>query len=577
MSVVLCGRKSFLIRKSLLGSLFGVLLAAPLLLPAQQSGQESVAGFIPPSATVIASTPQSLSSNGVPAEISELRPSASPGPTLYRFGYDFPIATSAASGDFNALASVTTASSLLDSDANDDAKAAPDSSGDSAGLVSAPAEPPKSSTHIHWKAANEQALLSTGIMHTFNLWTEAGTRDALYGPWLQNWTHSVAELRGWSDSDRFMAPYVGHTIQGAIFGYILRQNDPKYRDVQYGDGREYYISLLRSMGFSAIWHTQWKIGPASEASIGNVMLHASPGFITLVDTPTLGTVDMFAEDAADRYLIMGLENRTANGFFIVLARCFLNPGRSFANLMAFKQPWHRDTRMGLFGENHLRREEMIADWKYSGGPKPFEFVKRDLVSDDSKPEHVFPKEAAIELAAYPNYEHFSNGKNCVGGGGSGAARVNPALQIVAEINGCLVMGMPQSNQSGDSLFYGAGVRWTPLAARRWSPFTEVLFGGRKVTYEVIDLALRTTLLDEWNDGSGTLPHYPKRSDYSTEVASNGPSLAAGGGVDWVMKRPFAWRLVNVQYTHSWMGGVEQIRPDSGFRVTTEAVLRIGTW
>ena len=552
MLVVLCGRKSFLIRKSLLCSLFGAFLAAPLLLFAQQAEPENVSGFVLPFTTVVASTPQHLSFDSAAPTSADLRHSASPAPTIAPPDFELPGAPSFASGDFNALASVT-ASSLLDLDANDDAKSVPDSPGDSASVMTSPAEPPKNNTHIHWKAANEQALLSTGIMHTFNLWTEAGTRDALNGPWLQDWTHSVAELRGWSDSDRFMAPYVGHTIQGAIFGYILRQNDPKYRDVQYGDGREYYISLLRSMGFSAIWHTQWKIGPASEASIGNVMLHASPGFITLVDTPTLGTVDMLAEDAADRYLIMGLENRTANGLFIVLARCFLNPGRSFANLMAFKQPWHRDTRMGLFGENHIRREQMIADWKYNGGPKPFEFVKRDLVSDDSKPEHVFPKEAAIELAAYPNYEHFSNGgKNCIGGGGSGAARLNPVLQIVAEINGCLVMGMPQSNESGDSLFYGAGVRWTPLAARRWSPFTEVLFGGRKVTYEVIDLALRTTLLDEWNDGSGTLPHYPKRSDYSTEVASNGPSLAAGGGVDWVMKRPLpgGWSMWNIP-TRGW--------------------------
>ena len=145
-----------------------------------------------------------------------------------------------------------------------------------------------------------QALLSTGIMHTFNLWTEAGTRDALYGPWFQDYTHSVSELRGWSDSDRFMAPYVGHTIQGSSYGFILRQNDPKYRTVQWGDGRDYFISVLRSMAFAAAWHTQWKIGPVSEASIGNVMLHASPGFITLVNTPTIGTLALMAEDIADR-------------------------------------------------------------------------------------------------------------------------------------------------------------------------------------------------------------------------------------------------------------------------------------
>ena len=117
---------------------------------------------------------------------------------------------------------------------------------------------------------------------------------------------SVSELLGWSDGDKFMAPYVGHPIEGSIFGFIERQNDPNYRFVQWGDGREYWVSVLRSLAYAAIWHTQWKIGPMSEASIGNVMLHASAGFITLVDTPTLGFCTMLAEDVADRYLIMRL-------------------------------------------------------------------------------------------------------------------------------------------------------------------------------------------------------------------------------------------------------------------------------
>ncbi|MGA9566922.1 MAG: hypothetical protein WBS19_15465 [Candidatus Korobacteraceae bacterium] len=442
-------------------------------------------------------------------------------------------------------------------------------------LALKPVEPPHQDTKVHWAKANGEALLSTGIMHTFNLWTEAGTRDALYGPWAKDWLRSVSELRGWSDSDEFMAPYVGHPIQGSIFGFILRQNDPLYRDVQWGDGRDYFMSLLRSMAFSAVWHTQWKIGVASEDSIGNVMLHASPGFITLVDTPTLGAITMIGEDALDRYLIMGLENRTANRPLIALTRCFLNPGRSFANLMAFRVPWHRDTRMGIVGQNFIVRKELLADYR-AGGPKPFEFVRRPNDSGDTDPNHVYPKAAPIELAAYPNYERFS-GRNCIGGGGSGAARFSPTLQIVAEINGCLIMGFSKYTQSGDSLFYGAGPRWTPLASRRVSPFAEVLFGGRKVTYEVDNPQLEKTLLDAWNDGSGTLPHYPKRSDWSTEVSSNGPSIAAGGGVDVVVTRPFTWRLVNVQYTHSWMGGVDNIHPENGIRITTEAVLRIGTW
>ena len=332
-------------------------------------------------------------------------------------------------------------------------------------LALQPVEPPHHDTKIHWKAANGEALLSTGIYHTFNIWTEAGTRDALYGPWAKDWLRSVGELRGWSDSDEFMAPYVGHPIQGSIFGYILRQNDPKYRDVQWGDGRDYFMSLLRSMGYSAVWHTQWKIGPISEASIGNVMLHASPGFITLVDTPTLGAITMIGEDALDRYLIMGLENRTANRPLIALTRCFLNPGRSFANLMAFRVPWHRDTRIGIVGQNFIVRKELLADYRAGIGPKPFEFVRRPNDSSDAEPEPRVSEGRGHRVGGVSQFRAIFP---MAGIALEAEARVPRAFsrrwQIVAEVNGCLIMGFSHYTQSGDSLFYGAGPRWTPLAS-----------------------------------------------------------------------------------------------------------------
>jgi hypothetical protein len=430
-------------------------------------------------------------------------------------------------------------------------------------------------TKVRWRPATQESLLFTGIMHTFNLATEAGTRDTLNGPWFHDYLQSVSELRGWSDGDRFMSPYVGHTIEGSVFGFIERQNDPKYRNVQWGDGRDYFISILRSLGYSAVWHTQWKIGPISEASIGNVMLHASPGFITLADTPTLGTVAMLAEDAADRYLIMGLENRTSNRLVISLARSFLNPGRAFANVMAFKLPWDRPTRIGISGENLKLRKELLEDYKRSG-EKPFEFVPRTPLNVSNSPR-TFPLEAPIELTAFPYYETFLGGGSCIGGGGSGAARVNPSWQVIAELSGCLIMHMPQSNQSGDSLFYGGGVRWTPRAAHRFSPYAEFLFGGKKVTHETADLALRTELLNAWNDGNGTLPHYPKRSDWSVQVSNNGPSIVAGVGFDTVIARPFAWRVIGLDYSHTWMSDVDMIHPQNSLRIFTSAVLRIGTW
>jgi hypothetical protein len=431
---------------------------------------------------------------------------------------------------------------------------------------------------FRWRVSFQEALLFTGIMHTFNLATEAGTRDALNGHWFRNYTDSVSQLRGWSDSDTFMAPYVGHPIEGSVFGFIQRQNDPKYKLVQYGDGREYWISMLRSMAFAAVWHTQWKIGPISEASIGNVMLHASPGFITLVDTPTLGFVTMFAEDVTDRYILMGLENRTDNRAIIILARSFLNPGRTFANMMAFRPPWVRDTRLNLFGADYEVRKQLLEDYKNGVGEKPFIYVK-----DAWKPAGVEftqqprPKAADIELSAFPYYETFLGGGSCIGGGGSGAARVNNNFQVITEVSGCLVMHQPQYEMSADSLFYGGGFRWTPLSTHKISPFSEFMFGGRKVTYEIDDLELKKQLLKEWNNGNGTLPHYPMRSAYEFQTAQNGPSIAVGGGVDWVVTRPFAWRILDVQYTRSWMDDVMNVRPQEGLKITTAAVVRIGTW
>jgi hypothetical protein len=436
----------------------------------------------------------------------------------------------------------------------------------------------KASTgHFRWGPAIGESLLYTGIMHSFDLASQAGTRDSLNGHWFRQYTRSVSELRGWSDSDRFMAPYVGHPLEGSIFGFIERQNDPKYRYVQWGDGREYWISMFRSMAYGAVWHTQWKIGPISEASIANVMLHASPGFITLTDTPTLGFCTMVAEDAADRYLIIGLENRSTNRTVIILARSFLNPGRTFANMMAFRVPWTRDTRMGLFGENYEIRKQLVADFKAGSGDKPFQFVKNAWMPAGVEFTNKYPKEADIELTAFPYYESFLGGGSCIGGGGSGAVRVKPKLQTIFEVSGCLITHMPYSNVSADSLFYGGGFRWTPLAAQRLSPFVQFVFGGRKVTMEIDNLPLKKQLQKEWNDGNGTLGHYPMRSAYEFETAQNGPIIAVGGGLDWVVTRPFAWRLLNVEYTYSWINDVGQIHPQQGLKISTQAVVRIGTW
>jgi hypothetical protein len=245
--------------------------------------------------------------------------------------------------------------------------------------------------------------------------------------------------------------------------------------------------------------------------------------------------------------------------------------------MAFRAPWARDTRLNLFGNNWEIRKQLFEDYKNGSGEKPFVYVKYAWKPEGVEFTHPYPKEADIELTAFPYYETFLGGGSCIGGGGTGAARVSPKLQVLTEVSGCLIMHQYAYNVSADSLFYGGGFRWTPRAARRFSPFGQFMFGGRKVTQEILDHTERDKLLNEWNDGNGTLGHYPKRSDYSIENSQNGPSISVGGGFDWVVTRPFAWRIANLEYTHSWMHDVGQIHPQDGLKISTQAVVRIGTW
>jgi hypothetical protein len=435
------------------------------------------------------------------------------------------------------------------------------------------------SQRFQWKPALAQSLLGTGIYHGWRFAHESGTRDALYGHWLQNWLNSIGETRGWDDGDGWHASYVSHSFEGGIFGFIEQQNDPLYRQVEWGDGRVYWMSRLRALTFSAIMSTQWTLGPASEASLGNVQLHASPGFIDLVNTPTLGIGEMMGEDMLDRYVIMPLENHTANPWLIMAARSVANPSRSFANMMAFKEPWSRETRPGIFGKNHELRNELVKEYKEGKSGAPFAVhtaTEREAMNVAANPNADKPRplEAPIELNAYAQYESFLGGGSCMGAGGAGAVRVNPAWQIVAEANGCLVINMPKDN-GGDSEMFDVGLRWTPRAVHKFSPFAEVLLGARRITHDITDVAKKKQLTKEWEDG--LLKHDFLRSDYSVEYQATGFAMKVGAGFDAVFARAFAWRVLDVGYTHSWLNTVEPINASQGMTISCGVVLRIGTW
>jgi hypothetical protein len=421
-------------------------------------------------------------------------------------------------------------------------------------------------------SANRAAAFFTVFMHGKRFVDERGTRDAIRGPFFRDWFDSVLATRGWDDGDGFHVSYIGHPMEGAVFAFIQIENDPRYRSLRFGDGREYWISRLRALAFSTAWSTQWTLGPASESSLGNVQLYSSPGVVDLVGTPTLGVGWAIGEDFADRYVLERLERHTANRALLVVARSIGNPTRAMANMVGLKVPWYRDTRPGLFGKNFVARSDEIRERKQD--PDGFSVRNALLAPTSQSPARVYPKEAIFEMEAGAHYESFLGGGSCIGGGGSAAFRVAPAWQIVTDFSGCLIINMPV-NQSGDSIFYGAGPRWTPRASHYFSPYVQLLMGGRKVTHETQDPELRDKLQTGYD--AGTVAHYPLRTEYQVEKSMNGFALLAGGGMDINVTPALTLRVASLEYSHSWLPPVDRIDASRGVRFSSGLVLRLGTW
>lgn len=199
-----------------------------------------------------------------------------------------------------------------------------------------------------WRPALNQSFRFLAVQHGFRFMTEPGTRSELKGPFFRDYLRSVRDLDHWNDGDPFMVNYIGHPMMGAVTGYIQRQNDPRFQAVNFGKNATYWKSIARSFAFSAVYSTQFEVGPLSESSLGNSgKIPGTQGFVDLVVTPTIGTGWMIGEDALDRFLIRRVERATGNPWIKLAVRTGLNPSRAFANLMRGKVPWHRDDREGV--------------------------------------------------------------------------------------------------------------------------------------------------------------------------------------------------------------------------------------
>ena len=201
---------------------------------------------------------------------------------------------------------------------------------------------------VQWNSLMKASAMYLGVMHGFRIATEKGTREGFHTNALGGYFRALGSMHGWSDGDGYYENYLGHPIEGSVASYIWIHNDPKYRTVEFGKSRDYWMSRLRAYGYAWAFSEQFEIGITSEASIGQIQRYCCAyGFVDHVVTPNFGMIWVIGGDALDRYVVQKAEDRTQNVAIRALLRTTLNAPLTFANIMTLQVPWHRENRDGV--------------------------------------------------------------------------------------------------------------------------------------------------------------------------------------------------------------------------------------
>jgi hypothetical protein len=202
-----------------------------------------------------------------------------------------------------------------------------------------------------WEMFEETAAENGG-----NIALDTETRnDLVTNPYWATYIKCVHQYRyrQWSDDTPFIVHDIGHPMQGAMVYSIYEQNDPKSRGLGFVNDGNYWRAHLKAMAVVALFEVQWKIGPASEAAIGNSGLNTyftprvvgrstnETGFQDFVITPVYGLGWNITEDLVDKYVMPHIWKHTHNKL-ILTALLPLTPCRAAANFFRYKPLYYRD-------------------------------------------------------------------------------------------------------------------------------------------------------------------------------------------------------------------------------------------
>jgi hypothetical protein len=209
---------------------------------------------------------------------------------------------------------------------------------------------------VHWLPILWQSFEWLTAQHSGNILLDTETRhDLTSNPYWSTYVYCVEHYRWyqWSDDTTWIVHNIGHPMMGAIVSSIFEQNDPKGRALTYENNGNYWRSRLKAMAYSAVYSAQWKVGPVSEASIGNSGRNTyyvphlgrttnETGFQDFVITPVYGFGWNVGEDAIDRYIMPHVHAHVKNRFYLTTL-FWMTPCKSAANILRWKPTYYRDT------------------------------------------------------------------------------------------------------------------------------------------------------------------------------------------------------------------------------------------
>jgi hypothetical protein len=217
------------------------------------------------------------------------------------------------------------------------------------------------SEDTHWRAAFLQSFGFLVVGHAFRFINDPGLRYLMYHkPFWHDYWASAGNFRmyNWSDGDDFLVNYIGHPMEGAVYGYIFLNNDPEGRMARFGKSSHYWRSRFKAMAWATVWEAYFEIGPSGCDLIAHCSFNPNhlpkgitnnTGWVDFVITPTVGLGWIIMEDAIEREFVDRIAKDSPDLKYKIL-RGSLAPAHTFSNLFAMKTPWFRYPEEGSFSE-----------------------------------------------------------------------------------------------------------------------------------------------------------------------------------------------------------------------------------